>query len=180
VYETGFLTAGEERAVLDRLDSLSFDPIVIRGQTAKRTARHFGLDYDYEARGRLTAGEPLPDWLEPLRIRSAGLAGVKAEALVETLVQRYPSGSTIGWHLDAPMFGVVVGISLASGCRMRFRRTSGGERLIREVLLERRSAYVLEGTSRWSWQHSIPPTRELRYSVTFRTVEPATDVVIGS
>jgi DNA oxidative demethylase len=53
---------------------------------------------------------------------------------------------------------------------MRFRRTSGGERTVREVELEPRSAYVLAGESRSSWQHSIPPTKEPRYSVTFRTL----------
>ena len=33
----------------------------------------------------------------------------------------------------------------------------------------RRSAYVLKGEARWDWQHAIAPTRELRYSITFRT-----------
>ena len=36
--------------------------------------------------------------------------------------------------------------------------------------LEPRSAYQLNGASRWRWQHSIPPTPELRYSITFRTL----------
>jgi alkylated DNA repair protein (DNA oxidative demethylase) len=39
-----------------------------------------------------------------------------------------------------------------------------------EVELAPRSAYVLSGKARWSWQHSIPPGKELRYSVTFRTL----------
>ncbi|HEX7256079.1 MAG TPA: hypothetical protein VF236_09155 [Gaiellaceae bacterium] len=39
-----------------------------------------------------------------------------------------------------------------------------------EVLLEPRSGYVLTGPARTSWQHSIPPTKELRYSITFRTL----------
>jgi alkylated DNA repair dioxygenase AlkB len=39
-----------------------------------------------------------------------------------------------------------------------------------EVLLEPRSAYALTGAARWSWQHSIPATKELRYSITFRTL----------
>jgi DNA oxidative demethylase len=170
VYEAGFLSEREERALLEQLETLAFEPIVIRGQAAKRTARHFGLDYDYEARGRLTPGEQLPDWLMPLRNRCGEFAGVPVEALAEALVQRYPPGSTIGWHRDAPMFGIVVGVSLASDCRMRFRRAAGAERSVRELVLERRSAYVLSGASRWSWQHSIPPTREFRYSVTFRTL----------
>jgi hypothetical protein len=35
--------------------------------------------------------------------------------------------------------------------------------------LQPRSAYVLRGEARWGWQHSIAPTPELRYSVTFRS-----------
>jgi alkylated DNA repair dioxygenase AlkB len=33
-----------------------------------------------------------------------------------------------------------------------------------------RSAYILRGDARWRWQHSIPPARALRYSITFRTL----------
>jgi hypothetical protein len=29
--------------------------------------------------------------------------------------------------------------------------------------------YVLRDEIRWRWQHSVAPTRELRYSITFRT-----------
>ena len=172
MYEPEFVTAGEEDELLGHLECLPFDRIVIRGQAARRTARHFGLDYDYEARGHLTPGDPIPSWLEPLRARTAALGGVRADELVEALAQRYPPGSTIGWHRDAPMFGLVAGISLGSACRMRFRRTAG-ERTLREVELEPRSAYVLAGASRWAWQHAIPPMNELRYSVTFRTLRRA-------
>ena len=34
-------------------------------------------------------------------------------------------------------------------------------------------AYLLSGKARWSWQHSIPATKQLRYSVTFRTLKRA-------
>ena len=33
-----------------------------------------------------------------------------------------------------------------------------------------RSAYQMQGPARWRWQHCIPATRELRYSITFRTL----------
>lgn len=33
-----------------------------------------------------------------------------------------------------------------------------------------RSAYVMQGDIRWRWQHHIPPAKELRYSITFRTL----------
>jgi alkylated DNA repair protein (DNA oxidative demethylase) len=169
VYQPEVIAADEEAALLDVLESLRFDPIVIHGQAARRTARHFGLDYDYKARTP-QPGEPVPDWILPLRTRAAELAGHEPEELVEVLVQRYPAGSTIGWHRDAPAFGTVVGISLGGASRLRFQRGKGDARRVWEVLLEPRSGYVLAGKARTSWQHSIPPTKELRYSITFRTL----------
>ena len=169
VYRPDLLTVEEEADVLRVLASLRFDPIVMHGQAAKRTARHFGLDYDYEARTPLP-GEAVPDWILRVRERAAELAGHDSEELVEILVQRYPPGSTIGWHRDAPAFGTVVGISLGGESRLRLQRGKGDDRRVWEVLLEPRSGYVLAGKARTSWQHSIPPTNELRYSITFRTL----------
>jgi DNA oxidative demethylase len=87
VYRPELLSVDEEEALLERLRALRFDPIVMHGQAAKRTARHYGLDYDYESRTP-KPGEPLPDWLEPVRERAAELAGSQPEELVEILVQR--------------------------------------------------------------------------------------------
>jgi DNA oxidative demethylase len=169
VYRPDLLSAAEEEALPGRLDALRFDSIVMHGQAARRTARHFGLDYDYEARAPLP-GEPPPEWLEHAREWAAGLAGVAPGELAEILVQRYPPRSTIGWHRDAPAFGTVVGISLGGACRLRFQRGRGSARRVYELQLEPRSGYVLAGEARTSWQHSIPPTKELRYSITFRTL----------
>jgi alkylated DNA repair dioxygenase AlkB len=163
------LTAGEEAELLERLGDLRFDPIVMHGQAARRTARHYGLGYDYESRTP-QPGEPVPDWIEPARALAADFAGFDPDELVEILVQRYPAGSTIGWHRDAPAFGTVIGLSLGGSSRLRFQRGKGDERRVAEVLLEPRSGYVLAGAARTSWQHSIPPTKEERYSITFRTL----------
>jgi alkylated DNA repair dioxygenase AlkB len=38
------------------------------------------------------------------------------------------------------------------------------------VILEPGSGYVLSGSARWQYQHSIPAVEELRYSITFRTL----------
>jgi DNA oxidative demethylase len=165
------LTLDEEAELLERLADLRFDPIVMHGQAARRTARHYGLGYDYESRAP-QPGEPIPDWVLPVRRRAADLAGENPEELVEVLVQRYPVGATIGWHRDAPAFGTVIGVSLGGTSRMRFQRGTGERRRVWEVLLEPRSGYVLSGEARRSWQHSIPPTKELRYSITFRTLRP--------
>lgn len=84
---------------------------------------------------------------------------------METLAQRYPPGASIGWHRDAPAFGAVIGVSLLSVCRMRFQRGSGPARQVAALDLPPRSVYVLDGAARTAWQHSIPPTRSLRYSI---------------
>jgi alkylated DNA repair dioxygenase AlkB len=163
------ITPQQERDLVEHVEALRFDPIIIRGQAARRTARHFGLAYDYESRTP-SPGEPVPAWLEPSRRAAAELAGVQPEELVEILLQRYPPGSTIGWHRDAPPFGLVVGISLVGRARLRFQRGRRERRRTWEVQLEPRSGYVLAGEVRRCWEHSIPATRELRYSITFRTL----------
>jgi alkylated DNA repair dioxygenase AlkB len=108
------------------------------------------------------------------RERSAALIERDPADLAQILVSRYPEGAGIGWHRDAPTFGSrIVGVSLAGTSRMRFQRTIEGERETSAVDLPPRSAYVLSGKARWSWQHSIPATKALRYSVTFRTLKRA-------
>ena len=170
VYREDVLSEDEQRALLEQVERLDFDEIRMHGVVAKRTAKHFGIDYDYERRATLAEAEPLPDWLEPLRARAAGLARVRPEELVEALVQRYPEGAQIGWHRDAPAFDVVVGISLLAPARMRFRRGPAGNRETAELELAPRSGYVLAGEARWKWEHHVPPARALRYSITYRTL----------
>ena len=169
-YQQELVSADDERALLELFAGLEFERIEMRGQVARRTALHFGVDYDYDNPGRSGGGEPFPDWLNPYRDQAAALAGVQPGELVEALVQRYPPDATIGWHRDAPMFGKVVGLSLAAPCRMRFRQPRGDRRDVFELVLEPRSAYVLAGSVRWQWQHSIPAVKEERYSITFRTL----------
>jgi DNA oxidative demethylase len=38
------------------------------------------------------------------------------------------------------------------------------------VPLSPRSIYVLTGAARTEWEHSIPAVKDLRYSITFRTL----------
>jgi DNA oxidative demethylase len=171
VYVEDLVSADEERELLAFLETLGFRDVTMRGQKAKRTVRHFGLDYDYE-HGELAPTDPLPPPLHVLRDRCAVLMEREPAELVQTLVSRYPEGAGIGWHRDAPMFGSkVAGVSLGAPCRMRFRRTVGGTRRVAQIELAPRSAYVLSGKARWSWQHSIPATKGMRHSVTFRTLK---------
>jgi alkylated DNA repair dioxygenase AlkB len=165
-----FVDEPEEHQLLGVLAELDYSAVVLRGQAARRVVRHYGYDYGYESR-ELAPTEPLPAPLEPLRARAAGLVGRPPDAFAEVLVTRYPPGAGIGWHRDAPMFGPeVVGVSLGAEARMRFQRRRGDARETWDLVLAPRSAYVLTGAARSSWQHSLPPLRAERYSVTLRTV----------
>ena len=169
-YIPDFLSDSDERELLRFVQTLTFNEVRMHGVAAKRRTAHFGWMYGYET-WEITPGPPIPDPLLPLRERVAGLVGVVPALLEEVLVTDYPPQAGIGWHRDAPMFGpAVVGISLLGPARFRFQRKLAQARVIAESLLEPRSAYILSGEARLSWQHSIPAGTQQRYSITFRTL----------
>jgi alkylated DNA repair dioxygenase AlkB len=136
---------------------------------ARRRVAHFGWNYDYEA-WRIKPGLPIPDFILPLREQASPLIDEEPKSLAEALVTEYAPGAGIGWHRDAPMFGKVVGVSLLAPCTMKFRRKAGGGWETAQLALPPRSAYAFTGAARTEWQHSIPGVKELRYSITFRTL----------
>jgi alkylated DNA repair dioxygenase AlkB len=167
VYRDGVVPPEEARALLDWLGGLTFRPFEFRGYLGRRRVVSFGGRYDFTAEA-LREGEPIPDFLLPARARAAAFAGVPAESLRQVLINEYAPGAGVGWHRDKGMFGDVIGISLGSACMLRLRRARGDgwERAGQEV--RPGSAYLLRGPARWEWEHSVPPVRRLRYSVTFR------------
>ena len=168
-YAPDLITEGEEQALVERIAALPFAAFEFRGYQGRRRVVSFGWRYDFNT-ARLTAAEPMPDFLLSLRQRAGGFGGLQPEDLAQVLVTEYAPGAPIGWHRDRPDFGKVVGVSLLSPCLFRFRRADG-ERWERVSLtLEPRSAYLLSGPARSEWEHSIPEVDALRYSVTFRTL----------
>ena len=171
-YVEALIEPDEERRFIGLLEELSWEAFVFRSYEARRRVVHFGHRYDFEARG-VSPGLPIPKLLIELRDRAATMAADDPEEYVEVLATEYRPGSTIRWHSDAPAFGAtVLGVSLGSACRMRFRRRSGHRWERWDRVLEPRSGYVIGGEARSVWQHSIPPTEALRYSITYRTVRP--------
>src|SRR5256712_6775759 len=169
VYREDVLSSDEEARLVEGLRTLAFGEVRMRGQVARRRTIHFGWTYGYET-WRVEPGPPIPAFLLGPRSRAARLAGVDADTMAEVLVAHYPPGAGIGWHRDAPALRVVVGVSLLGACRFRFQQGRGVARRTRAVTLAPRSASALDGAARWQWQHTIPPGREERYSVTFRTL----------
>lgn len=168
--EENFLDPAEEMALSDRFRSLDFHEVRMRGVAARRRVIQYGWKYSFES-FRMTEGPALPDFLISVRDRAASFAAVPPDELSEGLLTEYSPGATIGWHRDATGFGIVIGISLLSACRFRFRRGRTGAWQTREVRLLPRSIYLLAGPARTEWQHSIPAAAGLRYSVTFRTLK---------
>lgn len=168
MYRPDFLTEGEEAELLHCFAELEFSAFDFHGYIAKRRVIEYGWEYDFETR-EATAVKPIPEFLLPVRNRSAALAGVLPQDLVEAVITEYPAGAPIGWHRDVPQFEIIVGVSLASSCRMRLKPYKAEGEIV-SVILEPRSAYILRGPARWKFQHSIPAVEKLRYSVTFRTL----------
>jgi alkylated DNA repair protein (DNA oxidative demethylase) len=169
-YLPEFVMREEELALVREIQAMEFSEVRMRGRTARRRVQQFGWRYNFDTL-KLSEGPELPAFLRPLRARAAAMIAVRDEDLAETLVTEYRQGATIGWHRDAPMFGIVVGISLLSACVFKLRRATEA-RTQRPISIEMapRSAYVLNGEVRRDWQHSIPAVKALRYSITFRTV----------
>lgn len=168
-YAADILSRQEEAALLDAFPSLPFKEFEFHGFLGKRRVVSFGWHYDFNGGGLRLAGE-LPDFLLPVRERAAHFAGVASAALEHALILDYPPGAAIGWHKDRPAFGDVIGISLLSPCTFRLRRKAGSSWERRSFIAEPRSAYLLRGSARDEWEHSIPPLDTQRYSITFRTL----------
>lgn len=168
-YAEAVVSGAEERELLARLEPLDLAPFRFHGWVGNRRTQSFGWHYDFDD-ASFTPGEPIPDWLLPIRARAASFAGMRAEQFVQALVARYDPGAGIGWHRDRDVFDEVVGFSLRTPAILRFRRRTpdGFRRAILE--LEPRSAYLLSGEARHDWEHSIVPGEALRFSITFRAL----------
>lgn len=173
-----FVGAEEEAALLAEIQRIEFSTFEMRGVVARRRVAFFGLSYDKgDAPSR-----PIPESLFPLRAKLAAFGDVKPEAFAMALINEYRPGAPIGWHRDAPQYGIVSGLSLLSPCRMRLRpyvspseatKATIRRKTTHEVVLLPRSAYVMTGQSRSHYEHSIPAVDNLRYSITFRTLREA-------
>ena len=174
-----FVSETEEQELIRQIQTLQLTPFKYYEFTGKRRTASFGWDYEFGAKD-ITKAPDMPAFLLPVRARAGTLFNIEPTHLTQASIIEYSIGSPIGWHRDIPHFGVAVGISLGAACRMRFRKTdrrwskNKNPDEILAIELQPRSIYLMSGASREMWQHSIPPVKELRYSIVMRTLmEPA-------
>jgi alkylated DNA repair dioxygenase AlkB len=146
----------------------------------QRRVQHYGYRYDYKAR-RIDASMaigPLPAWGAEIaeRLVREGWFAVLPDQLI---VNEYQPGQGISKHVDCvPCFDdTVVSISLGSSCVIEMAQ--GKTRA--HVLLEPRSALILQEDARYRWTHAIAARKKdtfegrtvergRRVSLTFRKV----------
>ncbi|MGA6980794.1 MAG: alpha-ketoglutarate-dependent dioxygenase AlkB [Candidatus Sulfotelmatobacter sp.] len=169
LYRAEFLSETEEAELLRAVKTLEFGVYDFRGYIARRRVMAFGGGYEPGAQRVQISSNVIPESLASIREGAAGVAGISADEIAQAMVTEYPVGAPIGWHRDAPQFGIIIGISIGGACRMRLKPYRAEGKII-SVLLEPRSIYVMSGAARSGFQHSIPAVKELRYSITFRTL----------
>jgi alkylated DNA repair dioxygenase AlkB len=169
LYQEEFLSRHDEEGLLAEIRRLPLEEAKYKAFTAKRRIAAYGSSYNFDT-NELGPAPAIAPFLLPLKTRVASLIGIEEPEIRHALVTEYRPGTELGWHRDVGEFGIVAGVSLGGACRMRFRRypPEKGAKVF-NLDLAPRSVYVLRDEIRWRWQHSVARTKELRYSITFRT-----------
>ncbi|MDA9434619.1 alpha-ketoglutarate-dependent dioxygenase AlkB [Bradyrhizobium sp. CCBAU 51627] len=171
-YADNFIDAATEQELIGRIAALPLQRFQFGAFEGNRRVAWFGYQYDYSQQ-RLTEAEPIPDWVRPVALRAEAWAELAEGSVRQVLCTEYDVGVGIGWHRDKPHFKEILGLSLGSPCKFRFRRRSGDEWERHTLEALPRSLYMMEGEARSQWEHSIPPVGARRYSITFRTMKQA-------
>jgi len=128
----------------------------------------YGWKYDL-GNASFSPCDPAPEGFAFVRDIAARFAGLAPERFVQCLLNRYETCAEIPWHCDKSIWEDIVGISLGAPTTMGFRRSRQGGYEFGEAKLPRRSMYLLSGDVRKHFDHCIPPVKETRWSITFRT-----------
>lgn len=173
VYKEGFINHEEEQQLVRFMNTVQLRPLMFQGFEAKRKVASFGYDYNFEHK-ELSKGEAIPNEIKWLIAKVSTELSIPEENFVEVLFTEYPVGSVINWHRDAPPFDIIVGISLLSDCIFKLRphdKTKQSRKATVSLDVRRRSMYVISGESRSQWQHSTAPVKQIRFSITLRTLK---------
>src|SRR3954451_8406061 len=102
-YAAALLDGAEEAALVARMGDVPFQAFAFHGFEGKRRTHSYGWRYVFDGSG-LQAGDPIPDWLLPLRDKAARWARLAPERLEHVLLTQYEPGTAIGWHRDRSVF----------------------------------------------------------------------------
>jgi len=83
-YQPDFISAAEERDLIERILALPLAPFQFGAFEGKRQVASFGWRYDY-AQQKLEMAEDLPAWLEPFVARIAAFGELPASSIRQVL-----------------------------------------------------------------------------------------------
>jgi alkylated DNA repair dioxygenase AlkB len=172
VYVPDFLSEEEEKNLCTEISKVELHTFIFQGYEAKRKVASFGYDYSFDQK-KLSKGKEIPSAFDPLVEKVSQHVAIEKKYFSELLITEYPVGSVINWHRDAFPFDCIAGISLMTDCTFRLRpqdKAKQGRNNIISFPVKRRSLYIMQGPSRTDWQHSISPVKNVRYSITLRTL----------
>lgn len=171
-YHPNFITEQEEQDLLKAISQTELHSFLFQGYEAKRKVASFGYDWSFEKR-ILLKGKEIPSVFGSLITKVAAHLSISTNAFAELLVTEYPPESVINWHRDAPPFDIIAGISLLSDCMFKLRphhKARQKRNATISLTVQQRSLYLVQGIARTEWEHSIAPVKQLRYSITLRTL----------
>jgi alkylated DNA repair dioxygenase AlkB len=133
----------------------------------KRRVQQFGPIYNYQTKKLDEAKRPIPLWLR----ESFGCTPFFTGGANQVIINEYQPGQGITKHTDSKLFGpVVASASLLSDTYVVMGKFDSSEDKEKYIELKRGSLLVLTEAARYDWYHAIPPVKERRISITFRTV----------
>lgn len=172
-YIPDFLSEFEETELGKEIFKIELQNFNFQGFKANRKVASFGYDYSFD-NGSLTRGKDIPKAFDFLIEKVSEHLSLSPHKFAELLITEYPIDSVINWHRDAPPFDLIAGISLMADCTFRLRphdKTKQGRASVISFPVKRRSLYIIKGPARSDWQHSTTPVKQVRYSVTLRTLK---------
>ena len=172
LYYPDFLSQTEETTLCKQIAQLELHHLNYHGYKANRKTISFGYDYSFE-NNKLTKGKDIPAVFNFLIEKVAQQVSLSYNRFAELLITEYPADTVINWHRDVPQFELIAGVSLLSDCTFRLRPYDKIKQTRASVIsfpVQHRSLYIMQRSARWDWQHSIAPVKQIRYSITLRTL----------
>lgn len=143
-----FVSEDEEKVLLTLIDGTPWDRL------ARRRVQHYGKKFSYKNRtvDLDSNATDIPKEMNTVLSHMSKIDDVGP--LDQVTVNEYTAGVGLSPHVDThSAFGdTICSLSLAGGVAMVFRRD--GEQ--KAVYLPPRSLLIMQGESRWAWEHYIP------------------------
>ena len=198
IYVPDFITEDEEieikQQLIEQSDIWRFAKI-----QNKRRSLQFGYHLDYDSmelyKVREQGIDEIPECWKWIAVRLQQYMekerGKPCKEFNQLILNEYAPNKGIPHHTDRThCFGpVVAGLSLFSSVVIEFKEKKGKRNVSKPVLLHPRSAFIMTGSSRYEWTHSISDQKEhrffghtirrgVRYSMTFRHALAASSEVL--